>query len=76
MLCCRVGWSSCSYLKSDEFWFLMWYRAKLTSVAKCLLVYAEGCVVEFTPHMQDIYKTVPITFSGTAYSCLYGPGHI
>ena len=76
MLYCRVGWASCSCLNFDEFWCLMWYGAKLTSVAKCLFVYAEGCVVEFTSHMQDIYKTVSITFSGTAYSCRCCPGHI
>jgi hypothetical protein len=29
-------------------------------VAKCLLMFAEGCVVEFTSHMQDMYKTVYI----------------
>ena len=39
MLCCRVGWASC-YLSFDELWFLMWYGAKLISVANvysCML---------------------------------------
>ena len=44
MLCCRVGCTSCSHLNLDEFWFIMCYGTKLTSVAKCLLVYAE-CVL-------------------------------